>query len=82
MMEIDKTKLHPNLIKELYGEQYKYWKPSWKEMRKAIRWSKANYQMVGDFSSICAGALSYLDALYVIELETEIKRWREKNGHE
>ena len=70
---IDKSKLHPNLIKEVYGERYKHWKPSWAEMRKAVRWSKANYRHVGDYSSVRAGAFSYLDGLYVVQLEEEVE---------
>ena len=71
---IDKSKLHPNLIKEIEGERYKYWKPSWKQMREAVRWSNSNDRHVGDFPSVRAGALSYLEGLYKLQLEAEFEK--------
>jgi len=41
-------------------------------MRAAVRWSRNNDAMVGDFPSVRAGACDYLQGLYAIHLETQL----------
>ncbi len=65
--------LHPNLLRELNGDGFGHWKPSWTEMRDAVKWSKINDRHLGDFSSVRSGALDYLNGLYIIHLEAENK---------
>ena len=76
MTKLDKGKLHPDLIQELKGELFGGWKPGWRDMRKAVRWSKVNDMHVGDFSSVRAGALDYLKGLYRVQLEAEVEKWK------
>lgn len=74
--------LHPDLIKEVHGTLFGQWKPSWEEMRNAVRWSRNNDAMVGDFSSVRAGACDYLQGLYATHLETRLLAHLENEGDE
>jgi len=49
--------------------EWKGWKPTWSQMRAAVRWSKANYKHIGDYRTIRDGALSYLEGLRIPLLE-------------
>lgn len=47
------------------------WKPTWQQMRAAVRWSKANDKHIGDYSSVRHGAESYIQDLYIEQLVTD-----------
>lgn len=50
--------------------EWKGWKPTWGQMRAAIKWSQGNYKHVGDYRTIRDGALSYLEGLRIALLDT------------
>ena len=55
---------------------FEIWEPTWAEMRRAVRWSKANYEICGDYPTIRFGAKIFLDALYIIKLEDMNRKLR------
>ena len=48
------------------------WKPDYRDMRQAIRWSKTNYRVVGDYPTIKWGAESYLDSERVARIDEAV----------
>ena len=72
--------MHPDLAQEIKGELFGIWKPSWKEMRDAVSWSKSNYRHIGDYPSVRSGACNYLKGLYRLHLEAQVARLREALG--
>lgn len=51
------------------------WKPTWQQMRAAIRWSKANYKHIGDYPDVRRGAESYIQDLYIEQLEIDARKY-------